>query len=192
MSSALEQLLEINAKIIEFNSKLDKFQKVVETLDQRVLTTIQENMAAKQTLISLGDVLTAISSCLVEKGLITNNEMMNKIRQQGDNRDREQIDSMVKAGLFKSTEVVNANSIVIVKQQIVNKETKEVKETLCQNRPIDLDDFSYDKSSTLYVNKKVGDIVEYSFGSNTETGLATIVEIYNISEVNKGGEQTPE
>ncbi len=174
--------------------RIEALEKKVQELEANTANTatfaeraIQNVSALGQSQSAFGKTLTALISILTEKGTVDSDAILTKIREIDDRSERERVEHMVRNGVLVSSEVSNAESIVVVKQIFVPSANPEKPVELSNFRAVEL--FSPEMPPQLrdqLVDKKVGDTITTK--SKEGDFLNTFVAIYNIAPEKAGGE----
>jgi len=179
-TGALERLESLEAELGTTKERIGQFEQSFSFLAQRL-------MSMEQTIASVAKTMAALITELEEAKVITDKGVMSKIRKMDDEASQGRVTELVKANIIKSTETVDATSLVVVTQHILelNGNLEEISgyrivEMPGQNTP--------EEVRQDFLGKKIGDKVEMPSGSTDRTVIVTVKEIYNVVEGERQGE----
>ena len=170
--STLERIEELEKQSLETN-------RTLEALSQFCQQVAQKTQGIETSATQIAKTLSAISKYLTEKDVLDDKEVM-KIMREGDEREvKAQISGLVNAGIIVKSPVVGLDSIVIVKNMLIDPKSGDF-ELLSGYTPLEMsrEDIPQNIKQELF-GKKVKDT--YSFTDRPE--VLSILEIYDAVEI---------
>lgn len=173
---------------LERIEKLEKQNKEMsmslEAMSQFCQQIAQKSQGIEQSATQLAKTLSAVTKVLVKGKVIDDMEVLEIMRKEDETQLKSQITGLVESGIFEKGDVIGPNSVVLVKQSLVD--TKSGNFTVLSNyTPLEMS--RQDIPETVkkdLIGKKVKDT--YSFTDRPE--MITILEIYNAVEIKERGD----
>lgn len=179
--STLERIEELEKKNKEMSLSL-------EAMSQFCQQVAQKTQGIEQSATQLAKTLAAITKVLIKRNVIDDMEVLEIMRKEDEDQLRSQISGLVQSGIFEKATEIGADSVVLVKQALVD--TKSGEFTVLSNyTPLEMSrqDIPETVKADL-IGKKIKET--YSFTDRPE--MITILEIYNAVEIKKGEEPMEE
>ena len=105
-------------------STLEKIQAneaAVRQLSNSNIEISRRIMAMDQAQLSMSKTLAAVSEVLIEKGVISDQDVMDKLRDAEDQSSEKQINQLVESGVLAEGAEITNSSIVVLQQQSEEK-----------------------------------------------------------------------
>jgi len=149
---------------------------------------MQKATAVEQSYASLAKTVTALVAELVDKNVVDDHAVMSRIRDIDEKAERERVQAMLKEKIIKTSEEIGENSLVAIKQAVVETDTeKGTREKLVANyRLIEMGaQFSIPEVKERLKGLRVGNTIEVN--REEKDGVvsilnATVLEIYDIAQ----------
>jgi len=106
------------------SSTLEKIQANEAAVGQLANSNVEISrriMAIDQAQLSISKTLAAVSEVLIEKGVISDVDVMDKLRDAEDKSSERQVDRLIEAGMLAEIEVADKDSVVVLKQSTGEK-----------------------------------------------------------------------
>jgi pullulanase/glycogen debranching enzyme len=160
----------------EFEANIKRLSNAIMQLDRNAVSMHRKLIGMEQSLAALGKITTGLTKSLTTKGLTSDEEIMNHVREFDDESQQKQIEDFLANKIISTVETANEDSILVVRQE--NKTTNKL---VSNYRIVDLSSLPADHDlRKAFLGKKAGDIFVYESAEDKESHLFTIKGVYAL------------
>lgn len=185
MPTSLERLEALENDVQQIKEFLSTFDPNNNPLVQMVA---EKSVGIEQSMISISKTLAAITEELIETKVLKSEGVMVRMRDAQDGEQVNQIKSLKEAKMLEPATEIGEASIVVVKQQLVDTKTGDVK-VLSNYRIVSM---SHPTTNQVIRSNLLGKTVKGTVEGNVDADrkdIITVKEIYNLKETEVQGEQ---
>lgn len=184
MSSSLERLESLEAGMLNLQSSVDRLDVTSNPMFQMLAEKV---VGIEQSMVTISKTLAAISEELIETNVLKSDGVMARLRDAQDAEQINQIKSLKEADMLESASEIGPQSIVVVRHNLLDTETGEVK-VLSNYRLVSMAHPTTNQviCSNL-LGKKVKETVE-GMVTQTKKDIITVKEIFSLKETSRPGE----
>lgn len=162
----------------EYEANYNKLRTAILRMDQFLSVAQRRAASTEQSLGALGKITTGLTKVLVSKGITTDEEIMDKVREFDDDNQKKQIEEFLSHNVISLTESADERSILIVRQE--NQTTGKL---VSDYRAFDLTSLAADNDLLkAFVGKKAGDVFVYNSAADKESHQFTVKAVYTMVE----------
>jgi outer membrane murein-binding lipoprotein Lpp len=115
------QLTELNGAVEQlrsaFNGFNDKVRHLVNQVNKQASDLYSRYAAMEQSVLAMGKIVSATTSTLIKKGTLTDQEVIETLRQDEDKREEETVKQMVAAGILKLGTTSGPESVLVTREE---------------------------------------------------------------------------
>jgi hypothetical protein len=164
--------------------RIEKIESVVQSLKRTVEDMSARSIGVEQSATAVAKTLAALSKVLVDKKVITGDDVLDRLRTQEEKQQKDQIEQLVAAGLLVVEDTVTEGSVVIVSQCLVNAEESV---EISAYSAVDLTSpYMPEEQKQQFIGLKEGGIIkgEGIEGDTEKEEQIKVLSIYRPQEVN--------
>lgn len=181
---------QVHSKVAILEEQVKQLQLYTENLHKVFGNTLnsvhielsQKFLALEQSYLSLSKITSALLATAIKKSLLTNEELVQQLRDADDKFEQDRIEDMAEAGFIALTDKVGPETIMVFTQALVASDG--TKTQLSNYRTVRLPDLGdEDEFRKAVLGKEIGDTINTTQGQ--DNFVLQIKQVYQFTDKGK-------